>query len=465
MRALRLTEKVQLFHVLGALRDRLKKRGFRIVWRTDHRGESYDITIGPSSPSPFAQAKCITFNPQAAVRLSQSPRLFAMTLFQHGIPVDPELLPKRAVRPANLPARDTFQLVEIHIADLHVLSLEKKGSSVLEVFPAERRQRILEAACRSVYLLGLHFARVDLLVHSQGRWFVRSVEPTPSVDEELGQAYAASLERLAALWLREDKIPIDPVLGADPEFLLARRDGKLLYASRYIKHEGEIGYDRQSRARRGAVFPLAEIRPSPSPSPLVLSANIERTLERAARALPTSGVWWLAGSYPLGKYPTGGHIHISSHPLTTPLLAALDRYVAFSLMLVEQRMPARRRRRRRYGRLGDFRWKEHGGFEYRTPGSWLVSREATKAALCLAYTVVREWPDLVTGREGGLADVKGFYAGKKQLLRRNFQEIWHKLGQTPSAERYAYELAYIPRLVSKRKEWEEQTDIKALWWN
>src|SRR5690606_30262706 len=107
---------------------------------------------------------------------------------------------------------------------------------------------------------------------------------------------------------------------ADPEFAMVGPGGRLLYASRYVTHSGLVGYDRQSRSSRGAVYPLAELRPNPSPSPTVLADNIAAALEHACTLLPTNGVSWLAGSFPFGQYPTGGHIHFSGVTLTTPLL-------------------------------------------------------------------------------------------------------------------------------------------------
>ena len=65
--------------------------------------------------------------------------------------------------------------------------------------------------------------------------------------------------------------------------------------------------------------------------------------------------------------------------LTSRLLRVLDNYLALPFILIEDQNT--KLRRPRYGFLGDFRRKTHGGFEYRTLPSWIVSPRITKGVI------------------------------------------------------------------------------------
>lgn len=401
-----------------------------------------------------------TINPLPSIKTSLSRPDAAFTLALHGIPVADEDLPPGAVKRVRQIPKSQFHPVFFHICDLSVLKVEHPYRDDLSV-SARTMEQMTEAACRSVYVLGLHFACVKILVHPGGYWYVQQVDPAPVIDDDLGWAYGEKIGQLLK-GLESDDHPLDVTLGADPEFVLAAPDGRLMDVSRYVERDGVIGYDRLSRSPRGSRYPIAELRPVPSPSPLVLATNIERALDRATRVLPVRKTKWIAGSYPAGQIPTGGHIHLSGIDLTTPLLKAFDDYLAIPLMLLERRTPAKRRRRR-YGRLGDFRRKEHGGFEYRTPSSWLVSPQATKGALALAKVVATEWASLPVDPWQGSYHVREFYLSKKARFRRSFERIWHSIIHTPTGQQYAYELSYIHSMVTSRREWNEELDIKEAW--
>ena len=463
MRALVLTPAKSLPRGIDAVLSTLESRGFRVDCRPTPAQGAADVTIvwgGAGEPARSAYV----VNPVDAVQRSRSPAEASLFLTWHGIPVAPDHLPRGVARPVHRLPADEFLPLKVHVGDLRVLAVEEDPQKEpgLNLSPW-KYQRIMEAACRAVYVLGLHFACVHLKVHPKGPWHVERVDPCPQVDEELGRAYGSSIAHLAQVVNEGPFHQREATLGADPEFALAGDDGRILYASRYLQHRGEVGYDRQSRGQRGTVFPLAEIRPNPSPSPLVLARNVERALRHAQMYLPTRRAKWMAGSNPMSRFPTGGHVHISGVPLSTPLLLALDTYVAIPMMLIERRTRARQRRRK-YGRMGDFRRKEHGGFEYRTLPSWLVSPAATRAALCLVKTVVTEWPSLPADPLRLAGAVKEFYLGKKSRFRLVFPKLWRKVRATPTGETYAYELAYIHRMVTSGEEWNDDADIKSAWW-
>lgn len=463
MKALVLTANKSPSKGVDAVLSALESRGFRVDYGRAPAKGPWDLTIVWGGASEPEESRLVV-NPVDAVKRSLSPSESALLLTWHGIPVASRLLPQEVPRPLHRQPDHEFVSMKVHVGDLRVLAVEEdpRGEPGLNLSPW-KYQRIMEAACRAVYVLGLHFACVHLKVHPKGPWHVERVDPSPDVDEETGRAYGWSIVHLAEVVGEGARAHREATLGADPEFALATDEGRILYASRYLKHRGEVGYDRQSRERRGAVYPLAEIRPNPSPSPLVLAQNVERTLLHARKFLPTNRVKWMAGSNPMSRFPTGGHVHISGIPLSTPILLALDTYVAVPLMLLERRTRARQRRRK-YGRLGDFRRKEHGGFEYRTLPSWLVSPAATRAALCLVKVVATEWPRLDAQPLRLATAVKEFYLGKKSRFRLGFHKAWRRILATPTGETYAYELAYIHRMVMSENEWNDDDDIKPAWW-
>lgn len=460
MKAILLAPKEDRSGAVHAVADALSERGFVVDRRSHTAGGETDVVICWGR-NAFSAKAAVVINPVKAVRTAGSVEETSLLLHLHGIPVDPDHLPRNAVRPVVPPANDACLPVRIHVADLRILAVEDQRGA-MSALSQWRYQRVAEGACRAVYVLGLHFGSVELKIHPSGRWYVDRVDPRPSVDLDLARAYGASIAEMAESWAESPERQAEPVLGADPEFALVGNGGRLLYASRYVHHAGLVGYDRQSRANRGSVFPLAEIRPNPSPSPLVLTTNVESALQRAAELLPTKGASWLAGSYPFGSYPTGGHIHFSGTPLTTPFLQALDSYLSVPVMLVEQRQRAKRRRRR-YGRAGDFRRKEHGGFEYRVLPSWIVSPEATRATLSLAKVVATEWPRLSRDYLSSTRAIKEFYLSKKGRFRTLYPRLLRTVLQTQTGRRYRRELDYFTRMIDVGIEWQDDRDIKAAW--
>lgn len=464
MRAVVLTPSKRLSKGLDALSAELQRHGYAVDCEPAATRMA-DVSINWGGRLDKSLEAHVAINPPDAVIRSLSPAETAQYLTWHGIPVAWDHIPREMARPVHRPPEDEFAPVRVHVADLEVLKVEDDAAgAAIRGISRWRYERMIEAACRSVYVLGLHFGCVHLRVHPKGLWHVERVDPHPAVDEALGAAYGAAIARLAAVYGGDPGPLTEATLGADPEFALATEDGKMLYASRYVPYRGEVGYDRQSWERRGTVYPLAEIRPAPTPSPLVLTNNVAKALRKARELLPTARTRWLAGSHPLTRVPTGGHVHVSGVPLTTPLLQALDTYVAIPFMLLEKRTRAKQRRRR-YGRLGEFRRKEHGGFEYRTLPSWLVSPAATRAALCLVKTVATEWPRLAASPLRPAGAVKEFYLGKKGRFRLAFHEWWRRVVATPTGDAYAYELAYVRRMVLSEQEWDDDNDIKRAWWN
>jgi len=243
--------------------------------------------------------------------------------------------------------------------------------------------RAAEAALHVLYALGLDLGFVDLAETEEG-FSLLAVEAPPELVLSQAQLLGRFLRRRYPRRRGENSGAPPLTLGADLELLLERTDGRIVPASRWFPEAGEIGCDRVTvRRRDGRERPVLELRPVPKASPEELIGEVRSLIHEVFRRVPKLGVYSGAGRAGL---PTGGHIHISGVPLSFRLLRQLDRYVALPLALLE---PVGGARRPRYGFPGDARAKEHGGFEYRTPASFLTSPDAAYATFVLAYAVAR----------------------------------------------------------------------------
>jgi len=329
-------------------------------------------------------------------------------------------------------------------------------------------------AARALHALGLDFALVDIRLSSQGVLGVASVNVNPKGIPALAEALVEPIrQRLREIELRQTMTIFQKAnpayldkavsIGADPEFMLRdSRTGKMIMASTFFPREGTVGCD--SRFVRGVLsgHPLAELRPAPSYSPLQLVENIRRAMELALRLSPYSNVEWRGGSMPFAKFSIGGHIHFAGVPMSGQLLRALDNYLAIPLLFIENLRTALLRRAK-YGYLGDFRLKIHGGFEYRTPSSWLISPEIATAVLCLAKVITSEYhtlrQDIFAQKEAQAA----FVAGERSFFRGLFDELWTELKATNTFALYAREIGALEEMIRAGRTWSEQIDIRRAW--
>lgn len=328
--------------------------------------------------------------------------------------------------------------------------------------------KLRDTARRAVYALGLHFGAVDLA--GTGNGVVVRVLPAPPLDTRLARRYAQAMETYVATtkealsasygWSTGQEV----VLGADPEFILRnRRTGRTVSAARFFSRWGVVGLDRACFKRNGVlIYPLAEVRPPPSPDPLELVENLRRAIARAAAAVRGHRISFEAGGTALRRFTIGGHIHFSNVHLSTDLLRALDNYVALPVLFLENPVSSRLRRPR-YGYLGDWRPQPHGGFEYRTPGSWVISPQYAAAVLCLAKAVVQDYPLLRRNVFLSTTNQRAFYAADKSTLRPYFFPLWNDLQASSVAREFRRHLELIHQMVSEERRWNERVDIKKRW--
>ncbi|WP_238651564.1 putative amidoligase domain-containing protein [Paenibacillus piscarius] len=317
-------------------------------------------------------------------------------------------------------------------------------------------------AVRALYSLGLDSGEVELRAMGGRRYAVTGIAPLmPVPGTPLPEPYrtaSAGLDRLLAL-----EPPGRPglLMGMDPEFLLLRAStGRVVPASRHLPTDGIAGCDAGPPGTHG-VFPVAELRPAPRGEPRALLAQLMSAAREADRLIADRSLCWRAGGMPLRGWALGGHLHFSGVTLCAPLLRALDNYLALPMFLLEDVRAAARRPR--YGVLGDFRRQPHGGFEYRTLPSFLVSPVIAKGAVALAHLIVSHYEDLPL-RPLDREDLHAaYYSGDKTPLRAAWPPLeaqLRRLGGYTAAARW---LGPLWRAIAARRTWDEARDIRASW--
>ncbi|MFO7310448.1 MAG: hypothetical protein C0P61_000120 [Bacillota bacterium] len=361
----------------------------------------------------------------------------------------------------------------VHVFDLRTLAvLQWSGRRLRHSFSGGARllARLRNLGRRACYALGLHFGAVDIGVTSSGQLAVVRVVPAPALDARLARRWAHAMETYVAAVADACATAVghnpgrEVVLGADPEFILRSRiSGRTVSASRFFSRFGTVGLDRACFMRNGVlIYPLAEVRPDPSPDPLQLVENLRRAIARAASIVRGYRINFEAGGTALRRFTIGGHVHFSNIRLTTDLLQALDNYLALPVLFLENPKSSRLRRPR-YGFLGDWRSQPHGGFEYRTPGSWLISPQYAQAVLCLAKVVATDYPLLRRNVFLSLANQRAFYQADKPALRPCFLQIWRDLEQAPTFQEFRQHIELIRQMVAEERRWNERVDLKRRW--
>ena len=163
-------------------------------------------------------------------------------------------------------------------------------------------------------------------------------------------------------------------LGCDPE-LVCRMNGRYTPAHNYFKSHSSMGLD--------GCESIAEIRPGYSESPIDLTAKIRIILEYGHNKVPN--LEFLSGHY-TDDYPLGGHIHVGAEP-KSEIIDSLDTLLYSFSNCVDDKYQRAKREKSGYGKRKAYRRKSYG-FEYRTPGSWLVSPSVTLVTLTLAKLAV-----------------------------------------------------------------------------
>lgn len=353
---------------------------------------------------------------------------------------------------------------EVLMADLETVSIKVttfiKGKQQSKYIRENDNQKISELARRVAYLIGLDIAMVTIVLTAKRRYKVVDINSSP---EPRDKDFNRIMEKIKDLAERERELrDIEVKMGADPEFMILNsKTGKMISASEFFPRDGIVGCDNiriPNRQQR----PVAEVRPRPDFSPLVLAVNIRQALTSASRLAPYRNTRWIAGSQPVSGYSIGGHIHFSNIRLDGGLLRALDNYLGIPVFLLENPATAVKRRRK-YGFIGDYRIKEHGGFEYRTLGSWLVSQKIATAVLCLAKIVANRYAEIPQNYLNTAEAQRAFYKGDQEFFRPMFNSIWANLEKLDLYQEYKEELQVIPEMIMNHVIWDEKSDFRKGW--
>lgn len=331
--------------------------------------------------------------------------------------------------------------------------------------PMEERtfhvRRAIREAVKAVYALGLDYGMVRVAVLPEGDTQILDVDPVPSLEGRLAERFAVAINRLESELAKDSVRRLPPMLGCDPEFVLQRPDGKAVSASRYLERDGTAGCDSIVWGGPKPLLPLAELRPAPSRQPKKLVARLQTAMRQAEMQIADPDLAWRAGGMPVNGLPLGGHIHFSGISLNGDLLRALDNYLALPLVLLEGEQS--RKRRPKYGRPGDFRRKNHGGFEYRPLPSWLATPDLAECVLTLAGFIAENYREL----PGRLLDHREmrrlFYYGDSHSIRPAATALWNDLEKLPGYKIVQEPLDRMKEMLFGEKKLDLSADFRSAW--
>ncbi len=361
---------------------------------------------------------------------------------------------------AGIEDKEASKIYEVLLFDMKIIFIRQKvlgkGGAKSKYMRENQKTRVAEIAKKAQLLSGLDLAVIRIQLNSRKRLQVIGVEPCPNLRDKDISRLIEEFDKILNCRKREVK------LGADPEFMIINsRTGKLVSASHFFPVQGIVGCDNirlPNRQQR----PVAELRPKPEKSPMQLIANTRYALIRASSMAAYKNVRWVAGSQPVPGYSIGGHIHFSNVDLNAALLRALDNYLGLLVFMIEKPHTAIKRRKK-YGLLGEYREKDYGGFEYRTPGSWLMSQKIATAVICLAKIVATNYLQLQNNYLNIAEAQQAFYAGDRDYFMNEIGSIWNDIEQTSLYEKYAEEIQIIHWMIINDIQWDERLDIRKGW--
>ncbi|KAA9006493.1 hypothetical protein F4V43_05985 [Paenibacillus spiritus] len=323
-------------------------------------------------------------------------------------------------------------------------------------------RRACRTAVRALYALGLDSGEAELAALGGGRFAVLAVRPaTAGRDGRLPEPYASAEAALRRALAGEPGGRPGLLMGMDPEFLVLREDtGRVVPASRYLPRDGVAGCDAGPPGTRG-LFPVGELRPAAQAAPRALLAQLRSAARLADRLMPDRRLAWRAGGMPLRGWALGGHLHFSGVQLTAPLLRALDNYLALPMALLADSRASGRCPR--YGTLGDFRLQPHGGFEYRTLPSFLVSPSVAEGAVHLGHLIVARYEELQLRPLDSERAHRAYYAGDKEPLLAVFPALADDLRRLPGYAAAAEAAEPLFRRIEAGLTWDESEDVRELW--
>ena len=262
-------------------------------------------------------------------------------------------------------------------------------------------------------------------------------------------------------------MPSRLMIGSDPEFAVKRRGSRRVeYAARVISG----GTSSSARIGVDGAQDVGELRPPPSYSPEQHIQEIEDLVAELVATYPDMNFYG-GGSH--GSSPVGGHIHFSGAGIigsnirrSSHVIRCLDAFLALPVMMIEGKK-ASRGRRRSYGTLGDVRRQPHGGFEYRTLPSWLVSKEAATAVLQIAWMIVKCQDEISpedVDRVGVHSHTRRFYNCDKDFFEPRMEIVYQVLQSLSLASQYETAIDFFKKVRAKKKpRWRQGKPFNRRW--
>ena len=406
----------------------------------------------------------LILNEDSHVQKTKNPLICNRILRMHGIPVHTN----QQVLREYLVAVFQTKVLTVYCSKQQgawLAEKKKKRNAYRRVSQQDKSRevrKIKEWAIRALYALGLDYGLIRLTVGPNRKYFVQQVICDPELNTEMKQGFVKAVREYVNECVNIPTITWSQVvLGADPEFIMEGRSGNLLIASRYFPVKGRVGCDAIWMNQNRAQKPLVEIRPEPTSDPRALTINIYKGLLYAAKKTGRVPAKWLAGALPHHAFPLGGHIHFSGIHPNFKLLRALDNYLALLLAIVED--PQGIGRRPKYGFLGDFRYQNHGGFEYRTLPSWLISPTLTKGVFVVAKLIAIHYRHLNYFPFDQEEVQEAYYRGNKEVLAKWLPVLWSELKKCLYYERHKKYLDNFYKYLTSGSTWNESQDIRKAW--
>jgi hypothetical protein len=252
-----------------------------------------------------------------------------------------------------------------------------------------------------------------------------------------------------------------PLFGSDPEFILTRNQHPLV-AEKYVPLHTEIGTDTIRVHASKTIPALVELRPSPMPTAQAHFTRIRTLVHSLDSYMYDKAIHFIAGSMPFPGLSLGGHLHFSGLICHVDLVRVLDNYLALPLALLENPSELKQRRPR-YGRLGDIRFKPHGGFEYRTLPSWLDCPRTAYGVLVLGQHLVQHYPLFQLRLLTGFIAQQAFYQSDIVLLQAWSKSIWEDLYQKRHKFTDFAPISDLFRRILHGPTWSKTNDFRTNW--
>ena len=236
----------------------------------------------------------LVVDPVEAPEQIKDPAYVVDTFKAHGIST-------RYYKPAHSRVPRVRARYRIHVFDLRTVAFFRKSRGKyhrVTALTTKQLQRAREMAVRATYMLGLHFACVDVAT-SKKKFVPIDVNPSPALTKTTGPLYAkaivAYVKRRQKRWYQQ-----------------VRRDARRRPGVHHAKENRRdplrlplLQPVRQRRLRPAGVqgaggerIPSSNCARGPTKDPLELVERIRRLLLWAQARTPKKGVRWEAGSLP-----------------------------------------------------------------------------------------------------------------------------------------------------------------------